>query len=260
MKRRAEGDRLAFYNVAADSRFWTEHWKTGPTGYSYVEAEKGQLGSFELPFTKYLPRSGRILESGCGMGQYVVALRARGYECEGLDWAEETVTYVRSAVPSVPIRVGDATAIQEPDGAFAGYISLGVVEHRAAGPGPFLREAHRVLADDGVMMISVPHFHALRKLKASCGLYGNDNVEGLSFYQYAFTLSEFTSILQSSGFEVVETFSYDGFKGVKDEIRLLRRMLLWRGVGWRLATALRKWRWAERNLGHMALFACRKKR
>ena len=49
-----------------------------------------------------------------------------------------------------------------------------------------------------------------------------------------------------------------GFKGAKDEIPLLRRMFRWRGIGWRLRRWLRSWEWAERNLGHMILFVCRK--
>lgn len=205
----------------------------------------------------HLPRPGRILEAGCGLGQYVLALQARGYECEGVEWGEETVKAVRSIRPDLPIRVGDVTQLDVPAGYYQGYISLGVVEHRQAGPEPFLREAYRVLADDGVMLISVPYFHPLRGLKAQLGLY-RGGVDGLSFYQYAFTASEMKAILQQTGFITVKMFVYDGYKGVKDETPLLRRMFHWRGIGWRLQGWLRSWQWAERNLGHMILFVCRK--
>jgi hypothetical protein len=82
--------------------------------------------------------------------------------------------------------------------------------------------------------------------------------DGLEFYQYAFTEMDFAALLQTAGFEVVDQMLYDGFKGVKDEIPLLRQMFKWRGVGWRLRRWLRSWGWAERNLGHMILFVCRK--
>lgn len=57
------------------------------------------------------------------------------------------------------------------------------------------------------------------------------------------------------GLTIVGTLLYDGFKGVKDEIPLLRQMVEWRGIGWLLQRWLRSWEWAERNLGHMILFA-----
>ena len=256
-QRRVEGQRLAYYMTGADSEFWDQHWQVHLSPQVFSGAEQGALDWFEEPFTRYLPRRGRILEAGCGFGQYVLALRVRGYECEGVEWSAETVKAVRAIRPDSPIRVGDVTQLDVPDGHYHGYISLGVVEHGQEGPEPFLREAYRVLADDGVMLISVPYFHPLRRFKARLGLY-RGRIAGLAFYQYAFTAEEVNTILQQMGFTIVNTFLYDGFKGIKDEIPLLRQMVEWRGIGWRLQRWLRSWEWAERNLGHMILFVCRK--
>ena len=256
-ERRVEGQRLAYYLRAADPEFWDQHWGVYFSPQVYTRAGRGALGWFEKPFTRYLPRRGRILEAGCGLGQYVLALRVRGYECEGVEWGPKTVKVVRAIRPDLPIRVGDVTQLDVPDGHYHGYISLGVVEHRQEGPEPFLQEAYRVLSDDGIMLISVPYFHLLRRVKARLGLY-RGRVDGLAFCQYAFTAEEMNAILQQMGFIIVDTFLYDGFKGVKDEIPLLRQMCKWRGIGWCLQRWLRSWEWAERNLGHMILFVCRK--
>lgn len=256
MRRRVEGRRLAYYGAVADAGLWDDLW-SGLSEDWYKDAERGRLGPFEIPFTRYLPRSGRILEAGCGVGQHVLALRVRGYDCEGIDWAEQTVARVRSVRSDVPIRAGDVTRLPARDGSYDGYISLGVVEHRQAGPQPFLREAYRVLSDRGVMLVSVPYFHPLRKLKARCGLY-RARVDGLPFYQYAFTTSEFIGILQQSGFAVVDTFVYGALKGLGDELWLLRQIVSWRWLGWRVRDRLRSWGWAERHLGHMVMFVCRK--
>jgi SAM-dependent methyltransferase len=252
------GQRLAYYKATADSHFWDDHWKDHLSPEIYKKAEQGNLGIFERVFTQYLPKSGRILEAGCGLGQYVVALRSRGYDCDGVEWGGNTVQAIKALLPEAAIRAGDVTQLDVPDGFYKGYISLGVVEHQLEGPKKFLQEAHRILADDGVMLISVPHFHALRKLKSKLGLYAK-NIENLSFYQYAFSIHEMESLLGKTGFVVIDTFPYDGYKGVKDEIAIIRRMLQWRGIGWRLQNWLKSWDWAERNLGHMILFVCRKK-
>jgi SAM-dependent methyltransferase len=251
------GQRLAYYKATADSNFWNEHWKDQISPETCKRAEEGKLGFFERPFTQYLLKSGRILEAGCGLGQYVLALRARGYDCEGVEWGEDTVLAIKALRPEAPIRVGDVTHLDVPNGFYKGYISLGVVEHQPEGPEKFLQEAHRVLSDDGVMLISVPHFHPLRKLKAKLGLYAK-KVENLSFYQYAFSCREMRSILEKAGFTVIDTFTYDGYKGVKDEIAMIKKILQWRGIGWRLQNWLKSWDWAERNLGHMIMFVCRK--
>lgn len=259
VRRRVENRRLAYYLAAADAKYWDEHWQDRLSPSIYRWAEQGRLPWFEEVFTRYLPDKGHILEAGCGLGQYVMALRARGYDVEGVEWAPGTVESVRSLYPDLPIRVGDVTHLNVPDGYYSGYISLGVVEHRREGPEPFIQEAYRVLSDDGVMLISVPYFHPLRRIKARLGFY-RSRVDGLSFYQYAFTMEEMRGILQEAEFTVVDTLVYDGFKGLKDEIPLLRRMVKWRGIGWRLQRRLRAWKWAERNLGHMILFVCQKAR
>jgi SAM-dependent methyltransferase len=258
-ERRVEKQRLAYYLDAADADFWDRHWQARHSPRAYAEAERGELGWFEEPFTRYLPKPGRILEAGCGPGQYVLALRARGYDVEGVEWGVETVQAVRALYPDLPIRVGDVTRLEVPDGCYSGYISLGVVEHRQAGPEPFLQEAYRVLEPGGVALIAVPYFHPLRRLKARLGLY-RGRPAGLEFYQYAFAEAEFAACLQAAGFGIVGRTIYAGVKGVKDEIPALRRMLGWRGAGWRLERWLQSWEWVERNLGHMILFACRKAR
>jgi SAM-dependent methyltransferase len=256
-ERRVEKQRLAYYLDAADVDFWDQHWKTYFSPEIYTGAEQGALGWFEGPFTRYLLRQGRVVEAGCGLGQYVLALRVRGYDAEGIEWGHETVQAVCALYPDLPVRVGDVTRLTVPDGYYSGYISLGVVEHRQEGPEPFLQEAYRMLEPGGVAFISVPYFHPLRRLKARLGLY-QGRPDGLEFYQYAFTEAEFATLLQTAGFEIIDQMLYGGFKGVKDEIPLLRQMFKWRGIGWRLQRWLQSWEWAERNLGHMILFVCRK--
>ena len=252
-----EGQRLAYYRSKADAAFWDAQWKMYFSPKTYEKAERGHLWQFEDLFTTYLSRQGRVLEAGCGLGQYVLALKIRGYDVEGIEWAPETVQTVRSLYPDLPIRTGDVTKLDVPDSFYRRYISLGVVEHRREGPDPFLREAYRVLEPGGVALISVPYYHALRRLKARIGLY-QGRVDGMEFYQYAFTETEFTYLLQLAAFNVIDKMLYDVPKGVRDEIPLLQWIFRLRGIGWRAQHLLSSWEWAKRNLGHMILFVCRK--
>lgn len=74
----------------------------------------------------------------------VVTLNARGYDIEGVDYAEETIEQLKVLFPDLPVRVGEVTNLDVEDGHYSGYISLGVIEHCKEGPEPFLREACRV--------------------------------------------------------------------------------------------------------------------
>ena len=257
LTRCVEGQRLVYYRSQASAQFWDEHWKKHFSPEIYKKADRGNLIWFEKPFTQYLPKEGRILDAGCGLGQYVQALRVRGYDAEGIEWGDETVKTIHSLYPDLPIRPGDVTRIEVPDSYYSGYISLGVVEHCQRGPEPFLKESYRVLKSSGVAFFSVPYFHPFRRIKARLGFYGN-RPSSLEFYQYAFTTKEFNTILQKTGFKIIDRMVYDGLKGVKDEISLLNYIFKWPIAGEHLKQWIRSCKWIEHTLGHMILFVCRK--
>ena len=71
-----------------------------------AESEAGQLGWFEEPFSRHLPKQGTILEAGCGIGQHVLALRVRGYDAVGVEWAERTVHAARTVAVTFPFMIG----------------------------------------------------------------------------------------------------------------------------------------------------------
>lgn len=251
-----EQGRLAFYGREADAAAWDEHWAETVTPEKYAIAEKGRLGSLETVFERWLPREGKILEGGCGAGVRLLAIRAHGWDVEGVEWASETVHRAQACRPGLPIRVGDVTALDVPDGYYSAYISLGVVEHRQEGPEPFLQEAYRILKPGGVALISVPSLHPIRFLKAKLGRYHGPK-EGYQFYQYAFSQDEFQALLVAEGFDIVTSVPYDGFKGLSDEVPVLRLLLRQLVRLPYFGSRLRGW---LRNsvFGHMRLYVARK--
>jgi SAM-dependent methyltransferase len=222
MTRRPVGRRLAYYSTHdPDNEHWDAVWEQALTPAFYDAARQGYLEEFEVPFTKYLSRTGKVLEAGCGLGQLVLALHARGYKVEGVDWAEETIRRVKALFPQLDVRSGDVTALNVGDGTYEGYLSMGVMEHAEDGPEIFLKEAHRVLKSRGYALITVPHFYWLRRLKARLGLYRKSPAAD-HFYQYAYRPQEFIHIAESHGFRFVEAFPYSGYKGFKDELPFVR--------------------------------------
>ena len=259
--RRVEGGRLAYYGRAADSAFWSRRWADSFSPELYRRARSGDLGQLEEVMKRWLPNDGPILEAGCGLGQLVLALNARGYKTEGVELAEEAVSLALSACPGLAVSVGDVCSLSVPDSHYAGYISLGVLEHSREGGETILREAFRVLRPGGVALVSVPWFNALRRAKAVLGCYRGAAPE-LEFYQYAFADAEFMNIIRKAGFRIADVTGYDPIKGLRDEVGLIRYLFRMGSLGSRAESLIRCFLGRFPPLGnyvaHMLLVVARK--
>ena len=215
--------RLAeFKETPANAKMWDDHWKQKITPRSYYKAMSGDLGDFDKPWafmSQYLSPSDKILEAGCGLGRCTMALRKRGYACEGVDYAAHTVEEVKKLNPDLPIYVGDCFALEVPDGYYAAYLSFGVIEHFIDGPEPILLEARRILRKAGLAYFSVPYLNLLRRKRLNQNLNVADPEK---FYQYFFNYSELSSTLNEFGFQIVYQHGYGAWKGIKDEIALFQ--------------------------------------
>ncbi len=83
---------LAYYSVAAREAFWTEHWGGHSVEELLAVARRSPLTTL---ITQALPAQGGILEAGCGLGQYVLLLRERGWRVAGVDWSLEALSACR---------------------------------------------------------------------------------------------------------------------------------------------------------------------
>jgi SAM-dependent methyltransferase len=247
--------RIKWYGEAGDERYWYEYWKARLTAGYYMAAENTVLRRDELGqiLLKYMLPDGRHLEAGCGAGYWVAALRQQGFMIEGIEYARELVELVQTVHPQLPVRQGNALAIDCADGYYDSYLSIGVVEHRIEGPEPFLIEAYRVLKPGGRILIAVPYLGAMRRLKSKFFMYER-RPPTLPFFQYGFSRQEFSRILQKAGF-------YMEYAQALYVHRLLQEELP--GYDWLVKRAPSVRTLAERLLfrrdGHMLFMVGRKK-
>lgn len=77
-------------------------------------------------------RSGRVVDLGCGDGQWLAALNAEGYTTLGVDWSHELTAIARKRAPASHIETGSVHAVPLPNcdavttiGEVLGYIPPG---------------------------------------------------------------------------------------------------------------------------------------
>jgi len=204
--RYVEDGRMRWHAEQADEAFWAEYWRERVNPAYFQKAAAANLMADELGrvlLAEMSPR-GRHLEAGCGAGYWVAALRAAGRDVEGIEYARDLVERVNAVCPELPVRYGDALAIDCPDNTYASYLSFGVVEHRREGPEPFLSEAYRVLVPGGKAIVTVPYLGPVRRIRAQLGRY-EETAPAPPFFQYGFAADEFAGLVAAAGFAIDST-------------------------------------------------------
>ncbi len=198
---------LAYYSAAAQQEFWTEHWGAHAVAEMLASARGSPLTAL---VTEALPAAGPVLEAGCGLGQYVLLLRERGWPVVGVDWSVEALGKCRRFAQA-PLAAMELRSLGLRDAAVSAYVSLGVVEHDPAGPDAILSEARRVLSPRGTLVVSVPYFNGARRVAAPYIRWRSRAIElhGGRFYQYAFSRGELVAALARHGFLTRSLHPYD---------------------------------------------------
>ncbi len=137
-------------------------WKKEDFEYLLKSCDKDEATPYML---RHLPKSGKIVEAGCGLGRFVKYLSDKGYDIEGIEYSEETVRNVKKIAPELNIIQGDIINMPYRTESVDGIVSLGVIEHFISGCNEPLKEMYRVLKYGGIAIITVPSFNLIRKIK-----------------------------------------------------------------------------------------------
>jgi SAM-dependent methyltransferase len=252
---------ITYYARRPGAEYWDEIWQGRLLPHLLAIAQRDPLSAHLL---KNLPAHGIALEGGCGLGQYVVHLRQRGYNVVGADYSPSALRIHRQMHPDSPLLSLDLRRMPFANNALQGHISIGVVEHLEEGPLEMLNEFYRTLAPGGTLLLSVPWVNGYRRLLRP--LIGREqsrlHAAGAPFYQYAFTRDEIRTFLERAGFRMRSSYPYSPARGMREvpflghlyrrttlnlaqrentvpidkggveEIQGLRRYLYWRPVLW----------------------------
>lgn len=189
-------------------RYWANVWKEhgGVPDLSRM-AERDEYRVI-APYLATLPRGARILDAGCGLGEWTVFLSQKGFDVTGLDLISEVVDDLTAKFPQQHWVRGDLRHTTFADASFDAFFSWGAIEHFENGLGECLEEARRIVRPGGWIFVSVP-FHNGRLLRRDRRALQHwdeqfDAQKGYTkprrFYQWRLTRPELQRELEQHGF------------------------------------------------------------
>ena len=186
-------------------KYWTTVWERegGPQGHIDRIPSKDEYRAM-APYMAKLPQNARILDGGCGLGDWTLFFARRGFSVVGLDLSRQTVEQLRTRFPEAGFVDGDIRQTNFPDSSFDAYFSWGVFEHFESGLQECVREAFRILKPGGQLFVSVPLDNLRHALLGSFASISR-NEGSQRFYQWRLTRAELARELAIGGFEVIET-------------------------------------------------------
>jgi SAM-dependent methyltransferase len=161
------------------------------------------LGAFEA---RRLPAGCRILDAPCGDGSLAATLRGAGYDAYGIDMNASGLALLGSAYSDVNLNARLPFA----DRSFEAALSVEGIEHLENRVG-YVRELHRVLRPNGLLILTTPNIVSLRSRVrfAGSGFFHGDSrplreAEPGPFHHIGLgTFPDFRYILHTSGFRLM---------------------------------------------------------
>jgi len=132
----------------------------GHDGWSALAGEWSELwGAAAEPAQRALVAASgigpgsRVLDVGCGSGEFLRLLNGLGAEASGIDAAPGMVTAARAAAPLADVRVGEAEELPWPDAAFDVVTAVNALQFAEDTVGA-LEEFARVTVDGGFVAVA----------------------------------------------------------------------------------------------------------
>jgi 2-polyprenyl-3-methyl-5-hydroxy-6-metoxy-1,4-benzoquinol methylase len=153
----------------------------------------------------------RVLDVGCGEGQFAAALELAGFAVVGVDVAEEPLRRARASHPELDLRLVPADGPWPVDDASFDVVWAGETIEHVADTAGWLSEVRRVLRSGGKLLLSTPAHGRLSTLRLALShgafdAYFDPRGDHLRFY----TARTLERLLEDFGFEDIDVTAAAG--------------------------------------------------
>jgi len=195
-----------------------------------------------------IARESRVLDLGCGAGQFTIPMLENGYRCVCVDLdaprlGEVAAACAEKGLPSSALRA-DATRLPCQTASFDSVVCREMIEH-IRDPGRVIDEIHRILKPGGRLCVTVPSAHTERYFQ-----WVDSRWLEMAGHVNVFTRGSMRALLEAHGFRVVEIrgrncfyaffwfihtlagTTHDGTGRIQDHFRLAQRVFsAWHRLG-----------------------------
>jgi SAM-dependent methyltransferase len=148
-----------------------------------------------------LTSSSRVLDAGCGTGNYVAALgKSVGCACWGIEPSEQMLAKARSQAPAAHLLQGKAERLDCPDGSLDLVFSVDVIHHVVDRPAYF-REAWRVLRKGARVCTVTDSEQIIRQRVPLCAYFPETVEPELKRYP---PISDLRRMMEATGFTALK--------------------------------------------------------
>lgn len=145
-----------------------------------------------------------LLDIGCATGALLEKLQRRGWKVSGIEISTPQAEYARRQRNLNVIETPLEKASLESD-SFNMILASHLIEH-VNDPGYFVREAYRILAPGGYLLITTPNIEGFQsRLLGSCWR------SAIFDHLYLFSKKTLTRMLQDAGFTIKSISTWGGF-------------------------------------------------
>lgn len=152
-------------------------------------------------------RPGRLLDIGCGSGQFLQQMQIQGWEVEGVDFDEMATESARTNY-GLRVHTGDLRDIAYPDNSFDAITLNNVIEHLPE-PVEVVKECRRILRPGGRLVIVTPNFESLGRRRLARYWRGLEPPRHL----FLFSPKNLAMVAQIAEFNDFQSFSSTGGLG-----------------------------------------------
>ncbi len=192
------------------NRDWDEFWSKGYRTIDYemqfnINSHQGRI-TFDL--LKQYKKGDKILEAGCGLGNWLFIFEKMGFKPFGIDLSlaslETAREYCQNNNLKLSFLLGDVRKIPFKDNYFDIVVSYGVIEHFVNSKDAVM-EFYRVLKPGGVCLITTPNPFSFHRL-IGCHVLNITKSHKLGYigYERAFTPRGLERLFEVGGFTTIK--------------------------------------------------------
>ncbi len=188
----------AIKKIYSHEYFERGHVGSGYTDYAGLRSDLHKEAQRRLKLINNYIQTGKLLDAGCGQGDFLTEAKNYGFSVTGCDIASSAISYVKKTL-KLPAIVAPIALGRLPKGPFDVISSWDVIEHMT-DPIMSLRAFHQVQKKGGYLFMTTPDINSIDARILGKFWYGFKRIPEHLYYFSPITMKR---MLEDAGYEMI---------------------------------------------------------